>query len=104
MPKLCRVAAALPPAMMVLGAGIACGQAYPNKPVRLVTSNPGGTNDFVTRVVAQALAGSLGQQVLVDNRGGGSFVATEVAVRATPDGYTLLSIDSSGWLAPLITR
>jgi len=65
---------------------------YPNRPVRLVVGfPPGGAADILGRIAAQQLTERLGQQVVVDNRGGaGGLVATEIAARANPDGYTLL--------------
>jgi len=65
---------------------------YPVKPVRIVAPfPPGGSVDFVARVVANDLAKPLGQQVVVDNRTGASgMIGTEVAKNAPPDGYTLL--------------
>ncbi len=66
--------------------------AYPSKPIRfLVGFPPGGTNDIVARVVAPKLGENLGQQVIVDNRGGANTaIATEIGARAVPDGYTIL--------------
>lgn len=65
---------------------------YPERPVRLIVGfPPGGAADFLGRVAAQQLTERLGQQVVVDNRGGaGGLIATELAVRGNPDGYTLL--------------
>lgn len=65
---------------------------YPARPVRLVVGfPPGGAADILGRIAAQQLTERLGQQVVVDNRGGaGGLVATEIAARGTPDGYTLL--------------
>ena len=70
----------------------AVAQTYPDRPVRLIVGfPPGGAADILGRVAAQQLAGGLGQQVVVDNRGGaGGLIATEIAARANPDGYTLL--------------
>src|SRR5688572_5108978 len=56
---------------LMLGVGIACAQTYPDRPVRIVTSGVGGGNDFVARLVAQGFTNSLGQQVIVENRGSG---------------------------------
>ena len=82
-------------AVTVLAAGQAQAQGaenYPNKPIRLVVGfPPGGAADILGRIAAQQLTAVLGQQVVVDNRGGaGGLIATEIAVKAAPDGYTLL--------------
>ncbi|MBI3069132.1 MAG: tripartite tricarboxylate transporter substrate binding protein, partial [Betaproteobacteria bacterium] len=86
--------------MAVLGAGVASGQDYPNKPIRLVTAAPGGALDVAARLIARGLTGSLGQQVVVDNRGGSAVIAAEIVVKAPPDGYTLLFYASAVWLLP----
>ncbi len=67
-------------------------QPYPVKAVRLICPTPpGGGADAAARIMAQALSDQLGQQVVVDNRGGASArIGTELAARAAPDGYTLL--------------
>jgi tripartite-type tricarboxylate transporter receptor subunit TctC len=66
-------------------------QSYPARAVRLIVPfPPGGPNDVLGRVVAQKLTEQMGQQVVVDNRGGaGGIIGAELAARATPDGYTL---------------
>jgi tripartite-type tricarboxylate transporter receptor subunit TctC len=76
-------------------------QTYPIKPIRLVVPNaPGGGTDTVARLIAEKLSPALGQQILVDNRGGaGGRIAAELVARAPKDGYTLLL----GSAATLIT-
>jgi tripartite-type tricarboxylate transporter receptor subunit TctC len=70
------------------------GQAYPARPVRLIVPfPPGGSNDIVGRVIGQQLGERLGKPLVIDNRGGaGGTIGTEIAIRAQPDGYTLLII------------
>lgn len=74
-------------------------QAYPSKPVRFVTSEPGGGNDIVARIIAEGLTTRLGQRFIVDNRG---IVAAEIAKNSTPDGYTLLVYGANIWLLPYL--
>src|SRR5258706_3621328 len=70
----------------------AAAQAYPARPVTLVIPfPPGGGNDALGRMVADKMSKSLGQQIVVDNRGGaGGTIATGAVARSTPDGYTIL--------------
>jgi tripartite-type tricarboxylate transporter receptor subunit TctC len=71
---------------------IAAAQSYPAKPVRLIVQIPaGGSPDIVARVIGQALSDRMGQPFVIDNRPGASGnIATEAAIRAPADGYTLL--------------
>src|SRR5262245_35235831 len=87
-------------ALIISSAGTAPAQNYPNKPIRILTSEPGGGNDFGARLVAQELITSLGQQVIVENRP--SSTIGELGARALPDGYTLLVAGSSVVLGPLL--
>lgn len=67
-------------------------QTYPDRPIRLIVGfPPGGAADILGRIAAQQLGDALGQQVVVDNRGGaGGLIATEIASKGAPNGYTLL--------------
>lgn len=80
-------------------APLAAAQQYPAKPVRLISPYPpGGGTDATARIIAQALSDALGQQVVVDTRGGASGqIGTELASKAPPDGYTIVL----GNVAPL---
>ena len=74
--------------------------AYPSKVVRIVTPASGGNADIVARFISTGLSASLGQQVIVDNRGA---IAPGVVAKAPPDGYTLLVTGSPAWLLPVLT-
>jgi tripartite-type tricarboxylate transporter receptor subunit TctC len=82
-------AAALP-----VFAHVALAQAYPSRPVRLVVPfAAGGGGDITARLIGQWLSERLGQQFIIENRpGAGGNIGTEAAVRAAPDGYTLLLV------------
>jgi len=88
--------------LMVMGADMANGQNYPNKPIRIVTASPGSGSDGVARLIAQGISGPLGQPVVVENRP--SALTGDFAMKALPDGYTLLVEGNSFWLAPLIQK
>jgi tripartite-type tricarboxylate transporter receptor subunit TctC len=92
-----RVVVAVATAAVAQMACTASAQTYPAKPITLIVPYAtGGTTDIVARVVAHELTGSLGKQVLVDNRtGGGGVVGWSAAARAAPDGYTLLAQELS---------
>jgi tripartite-type tricarboxylate transporter receptor subunit TctC len=93
--------------LLQLGAGalalpalsrLARAETYPTRPIHLVVPVPaGGTFDIVARLVGQALSQRLGQQIVIDNRGGaGTNIGIAVVAHATPDGYTLLLAGSPG--------
>ena len=79
-------------AALLLATGTCPAQGYPAKPIRfLIGFPPGGTNDILARALAPKLSEYLGQPVVIENRGGASTaIATELAARAAPDGYTIL--------------
>jgi tripartite-type tricarboxylate transporter receptor subunit TctC len=77
---------------LAVGLAPASAADYPNRPVHwLIGFTAGGPVDTIARLMAQALSERLGQQIVVENRAGsGGNIATEAAINATPDGYTLL--------------
>src|SRR6476660_9113919 len=81
--------------------GSAAAQSFPTKPIRIVTSEPGGGNDFAARMIVPGLSGSLGQQVLVDNRPAG-VIPGQIVAKSPPDGHTLLLTTGLLWILPLI--
>jgi len=78
------------------GPAAAAQQEYPSKPIRFITPYaPGGSTTFTARLLGQQLTEAWGQQVVVDNRpGGNTTIGTLAAVRARPDGYTIITIGS----------
>jgi tripartite-type tricarboxylate transporter receptor subunit TctC len=88
---------------LLAAAAAAHAQDYPSKTIRIVASEAGGSGDFVSRLIAQGLSSALGQQVIVDNRGGG-VVAGDVVAKAPPDGYTVLLYGNTFWLLPLMRK
>jgi len=86
-------------AVLLFVAGIAHGQNYPDRTVRIVTGGAGGGNDIIARLIAQGLSVSFGQQVIVDNRASG-IIPGEVVSKAPPDGYTVVLSGRSFWLSP----
>ena len=91
-------------AMTVLGVGTACGQtAYPNKPIRIVAAEAGGSLDLIARIIADGISGSLGRPVIVDNRCGG-MISAGIVANAPPDGYTLVLATGSLWLSPFLRQ
>ena len=88
--------ALMPDAAWAQASKAASGQ-YPAKSIRLIVPfTPGGTNDLLARMISTHLSQTLGESVIVDNRSGGEgLIGTEIAVKARPDGYTLLLVSSA---------
>ncbi len=77
--------------VLMSGLSAAWAADYPNRPIRVaIPFPPGGTSDILTRIIGEKLTAAMGQQIVVDNRpGAGGVIATDIAAKANPDGYTL---------------
>ena len=93
---------ALAIALIATGAGAAESQNFPSKPIRIITAQAGGGNDFAARLIAQGLTASLGRPVIVENRGGSVVLGAELIAKSPPDGYTLLLYGNNLWLLPFM--
>ena len=96
-------------AALLAAVALPCAHAadpYPIKPIRLITpAPPGGATDIMARSLAQKLAEALGQQVVVDNRGGGgTLIATQLTARAVADGHTLLLANAAFGTNPALIK
>lgn len=100
------VRAAIAVALALCVVGTAWSQTYPARPIRwIVLFPPGGGSDIVSRILGQKLSASLGQQVVIDNRTGGSgTIGTEIIAKSTPDGYTIGMIISSHLVNPALFK
>ena len=83
---------------MLLSAGVACAQTYPDKPIRILAPEVATSIDFVLRLIAGPLGDSLGQRMVIENRG---VIGVEIVARAPSDGYTLICYTNPMWLTPL---
>ena len=87
--------------IMMVTAGALHAQNFPNRLIRVVTTEVGGASDLATRILAQALSVNLGQSAIVENRG---IIGVEIASQATADGHVLLHYTSPLWIIPLFRR
>jgi tripartite-type tricarboxylate transporter receptor subunit TctC len=89
-------------ALGLLAVAGAWAQAYPSKPIRMIIPfGAGGSTDVLIRIVATRLPDAPGQQVVIDNRtGAGGMIGTDIAAKATPDGYTLLATGTPHSIVP----
>ena len=83
-------------ALMLVSAGSACAQAYPNRPIRwIIPYAAGGGSDALARMVVSAMSRELGQPVVIENKpGAASAIAAAEVARSAPDGYTIFSADN----------
>lgn len=86
--------------------GTAGAQSFPAKPVRLIVPFvPGGNSDIIARAVAPEMGKALGQQIVIENRGGaGGMIGSELAVRSPPDGHTILIVSAAHTINPAMAR
>jgi tripartite-type tricarboxylate transporter receptor subunit TctC len=89
--------------LLGLAAYEACSQEYPARPIRVVTGSVGSSADLIARLIAQDIAGPLGQQVIVDSRSGG-VVPGQMVASAVADGYTLLLFGGTIWLGSFFEK
>jgi tripartite-type tricarboxylate transporter receptor subunit TctC len=88
--------------MAALAAGAAEVKEYPSRPIRIVTAEIGGGNDFAARNIAQGIMPALGKAVVVENRGGSVVVSAQIVGKAQPDGHTLLLYGNNLWILPFM--
>jgi tripartite-type tricarboxylate transporter receptor subunit TctC len=89
--------------VLIFDARVAAAQAYPVRPIRLVTAEAGGGNDVQARLIAQGLSMRMGQRVVVDNRPSG-VIPGEIVSKAAPDGYTVLLYNNTFWIGTLMQK
>ena len=88
--------------MTLFNMGTAGSQDFPTRPIRMVASAVGGSNDVSLRIFAPALSAGLGQQVIIENRAGNIVILAMIAVKSPPDGYTLFYNAGNVWLLPYL--
>ena len=93
-------------ALMLLAAPLLAQTAYPVKPIRVVVPYPPGAGtDIIARIVGQKLGEALGQQIVVENRGGGGgVIGADVVAKAAPDGYTMGLVTSTFAMTPALQK
>lgn len=86
--------------------GAAFAQSYPAKTVRMIVPfAPGGNTDIIARIVVPGMSKALGQQIIIDNRGGaGSMLGTDMAAKSPADGYTVLMVSAAHVINPAMVK
>jgi tripartite-type tricarboxylate transporter receptor subunit TctC len=105
--KTTRVVALLAASIALVAGGSSWGQNYPAKPVRFVIGGlPGTAPDVIARLVAPSMSESLGQSLILDNRGGGAgLLGAQITAGADPDGYTVLIVGGGSLvIVPYLTK
>ncbi len=102
----CRAALVLLVCAMTLPSMAVRAQTWPSKPIRLVVPfAPGGNTDIIARFIAPRMAQELGQQILIDNRGGASStLGTNIAAKSPPDGYTIVMVSTAHVINPAVIK
>ena len=92
--------------VLLLGAGIAHAEDYPNRPIHFIIAfGPGGGSDIIGRILADAMQAKLGQPIVVENKpGAGGTLGNDVVARATADGYTLGIMTAGQIIAAVTTK
>lgn len=105
-PVFSRLLQMLIASIVIVWSAALLAQTYPDKPIRLIVPfSPGGTNDILARMVATHLSETLGESMIVDNRpGADGIIGTDIAVKAKPDGYTLLLVSSAYGMNPAVRK
>ena len=88
---------------MLLGPATVCGQDFPTKTIRVVTSGVGGDSDIILRIIMPEISNRLGQPVVLENRPSG-VIPAEIVARATPDGHTLLTMAAPFWSGSVLQK
>ena len=102
MSGMCTVAPGLLMLTMMGATGAAWSQNYPTKPIRIIATQPGNFLDLTARILAQEIAGPLGQPVIVENRP--THVYLDVLLKAAPDGYTMSFSAGDVWITPFVQK
>ncbi|HTE16199.1 MAG TPA: tripartite tricarboxylate transporter substrate binding protein [Burkholderiales bacterium] len=92
--------------LLASAGGSTWAQGYPNKTIRMVVPfAAGGNTDIIARIVAPEMSKQFGQQIVIDNRGGGgSVIGSEIAAKSPPDGYTLLMVSAAHVINPAMIK